>query len=424
VDFPLPQMGEGLYEVELIEWKVKPGDAVTRGQGLMEVMSDKATMEVPAPFAGKVTALKGEPGQKIRVGEVILSYETSDSAMSEAECGDAKVSVEAKPAAQTATTASKTNGARAAAPTPATEPKSRRTAVNGSPPPAAPSVRQMARKLGLDLHEIRGSGPGGRILMDDLATFVKQQEPLERPPAHPDEHPEFGVPGTRIKYQGMRRRIGEHLTHSKHTAPHYTYVDECEVTEMVKVRKVLREPFAKQGVKLTYLAFFVKAAGLALKEVPIVNSSLDEASGEIVLHDKYNVGVAVATRNGLMVPVVRDADKKDLAVIAHDIERLSSEARANRIKVEDLRGGTFTVSSVGNIGGLISTPIINYPEVGILGIGKSVRRAMYDANGNIYPADVIFLSLSFDHRVVDGAAGARFLDTLASLVEEPAGLVT
>jgi 2-oxoisovalerate dehydrogenase E2 component (dihydrolipoyl transacylase) len=378
-------------------------------------------MEVPAPFAGRITNLKGQPGQKLRVGEVILSYETGDGAFSETECTDAKVSVEAKPAAQPKAATAK-NGAKPSSPVPAPEAKPRSARLNGSPPPAAPSVRQMARKLGLDLHEVRGSGPGGRILMDDLANFVKQQEPLERPPA-PDQHPEFGVPGTRIKYQGVRRRIGEHLVHAKHTAPHYTYVDECEVTEMVKVRKVLREPFARQGVKLTYLAFFVKAAGLALKEVPIVNSSLDEASGEIVLHDKYNVGVAVATRNGLMVPVVRDCDRKDLAVIAHDIERLSSEARANRIKVEDLRGGTFTVSSVGNIGGLISTPIINHPEVGILGIGKSVKRAMYDSNGNLYPADVIFLSLSFDHRVVDGAVGAAFGNALIRHLTNPSLLL-
>jgi 2-oxoisovalerate dehydrogenase E2 component (dihydrolipoyl transacylase) len=403
VDFPLPQMGEGLYEVELIEWKVKPGDMVKRGQGLMEVMSDKATMEVPAPFAGKITSVKAESGQTIKVGEVILSYET-----------DASAPVEEAPAK----TATAVNGAKSTK-TMATVETPRKRIHTGAAPPAAPSVRQMARKLGLDIHEIEGTGPGGRILMDDLAAFVKQSEPLERPPAHPDDHPEFGVPGTRIKYQGVRRKIGEHLTHSKRTAPHYTYVDECEVTEMAKVRKVLREPFAKQGVKLTYLAFFVKAAALALREVPIVNSSLDEESGEIVLHDKYNIGVAVATRNGLTVPVVRDAHKKDLALIAHDIERLSTEARGGRIKVEDLRGGTFTVSSVGNIGGLISTPIINHPEVGILGIGKSVKRAMYDPNGNIYPADVIFLSLSFDHRVVDGAVGASFGNALIRHLSNP-----
>jgi 2-oxoisovalerate dehydrogenase E2 component (dihydrolipoyl transacylase) len=404
MDFPLPQMGEGLYEVELIEWKVKPGDMVKRGQGLMEVMSDKATMEVPAPFAGKITGVKAESGQKIKVGEVILSYETDASAPIEE--ATAKVAV-----ASNGATATKATATVEAIPT--------RRMRSSSPPPAAPSVRQMARKLGLDIHEIEGTGPGGRILMDDLAAFVKTSEPLEHPPAHPDDHPEYGVPGTRIKYQGVRRKIGEHLTHSKRTAPHYTYVDECEVTEMAKVRKVLREPFAKQGVKLTYLAFFVKAAALALKEVPIVNSSLDEDSGEIVMHDKYNIGVAVATKNGLTVPVVKDADKKDLAVIAHDIERLSTEARTGRIKVEDLRGGTFTVSSVGNIGGLISTPIINHPEVGILGIGKSVRRAMYDVNGNIYPADVIFLSLSFDHRVVDGAVGAYFGNALIKHLSNP-----
>jgi pyruvate dehydrogenase E2 component (dihydrolipoamide acetyltransferase)/2-oxoisovalerate dehydrogenase E2 component (dihydrolipoyl transacylase) len=277
----------------------------------------------------------------------------------------------------------------------------------------------MARKLGLDLKQITGTGPGGRILIDDLATFVKTREPLPTREKLVQEHPEYGLPGTRIKYQGLRRRIGEHLVVSQRTCPHYTYIDECEVTEMVKVRLALRDPFAAQSIKLTYLPFFVKAAALALKEVPIVNSSLDEQSGEIVLHDKYHIGVAVATKTGLVVPVVRDADRKDLASIAQDIERLTIEARSGRPKLEDLRGGTFTVTSVGNIGGLISTPIINHPEVGILGLGKVVRQPRYDASGIIYPADVIYLSLSFDHRVVDGAVGAAFGNALVKHLSNP-----
>jgi pyruvate dehydrogenase E2 component (dihydrolipoamide acetyltransferase)/2-oxoisovalerate dehydrogenase E2 component (dihydrolipoyl transacylase) len=210
---------------------------------------------------------------------------------------------------------------------------------------------------------------------------------------------------------------------AKRTIPHYSYVDECDVTDLVRLREGLCETFARSGVKLTYLAFVVKAVVAALKEVPIVNSSLDEEGGEIVLHDRYSIGIAVATPAGLVVPVVRDADRKDLAAIARDIDRLSSEARAGKSRRDDLRGGTFTVTSVGNIGGLFSTPVINHPEVGILGIGKVVKRPVFDAAGNVRPADIVYLSFSFDHRVVDGAVGAAFANAVLRRLHNPAVLL-
>jgi pyruvate dehydrogenase E2 component (dihydrolipoamide acetyltransferase)/2-oxoisovalerate dehydrogenase E2 component (dihydrolipoyl transacylase) len=195
------------------------------------------------------------------------------------------------------------------------------------------------------------------------------------------------------------------------------------VTDLVRLRDGLRETFARSGMKLTYLAFVVKAVVAALEEVPIVNSRLDEEGGEIVLHDRYHIGIAVATPAGLIVPVVRDADRKDLAAVARDIDRLSSEARAGKSRLEDLRGGTFTVTSVGNIGGLFSTPVINHPEVGILGIGKIVKRPVFDAAGQVRPADLVYLSFSFDHRVVDGAVGAAFGNAIRRRLENPAVLL-
>jgi pyruvate dehydrogenase E2 component (dihydrolipoamide acetyltransferase)/2-oxoisovalerate dehydrogenase E2 component (dihydrolipoyl transacylase) len=200
-------------------------------------------------------------------------------------------------------------------------------------------------------------------------------------------------------------------------------VDECDVTDLVRLRGSLRERFAAAGVKLTYLAFAVKAVAAALKEVPLVNASLDEAAGEIVLHDRYHVGVAVATPAGLVVPVVRDADRKDLGQVAREVERLADEARAGKSRLDDLRGGTFSVTSVGNIGGLFSTPVINHPEVGILGLGKVVRRPVFDAAGNVRPADLVYLSFSFDHRVVDGAVGAAFGNAVGRLLSNPALLL-
>jgi 2-oxoisovalerate dehydrogenase E2 component (dihydrolipoyl transacylase) len=406
MDFSLPQLGEGVYEAELVRWLVRPGEAVKRGQSLLEVMTDKATMEVPAPFAGTVTAFAGEPGQRLKVGDTILTYTPTGS-------------VELPPAKKTEPVP-----VAAAAPVPAV------TAVspvgNGRPPaapPAAPSVRHLARKLGIDLARVRGSGPGGRVLIDDLAAQVGKPAAGAEKPKKEALVLDFGKPGTRVRLQGLRRKIAEHLVDATRRIPHYSYIDECDLTEMVKLRAALREPCAARGLKLTYLAFFIKAAAAALREIPIVNSSLDEGTQEIVLHDHYNVGIAVATPGGLVVPVVHGADQKDIYTIAAEVERLGNEAKAGRVKLDDLRGGTLTVTSIGNIGGLISTPIINHPEVGIMGVGKVVRRPVYDAAGNLRPADVIYLSFSFDHRVVDGAVGAAFGNAVTRHLQNPAALL-
>jgi pyruvate/2-oxoglutarate dehydrogenase complex dihydrolipoamide acyltransferase (E2) component len=210
---------------------------------------------------------------------------------------------------------------------------------------------------------------------------------------------------------------------AKRTAPHYSYVDECDVTELVRLREALKPTYARAGIKLTYLPFVVKAVVAALQEVPLVNATLDEKAGEIVLHDRYHVGIAVAAPAGLIVPVVRDADKKDLGEIAREIERLSADARTGKSRREDLRGSTFTITSIGSVGGLISTPILNYPEVGILGIGKFIKRPVYDEHNELRPADLVYLSWSFDHRVVDGAVGAVFGNAIIRQLQNPLPLV-
>jgi 2-oxoisovalerate dehydrogenase E2 component (dihydrolipoyl transacylase) len=400
MDFALPELGEGVYEAELVRWLVSPGDAVKRGQGLVEVMTDKATMEVPAPFAGKVTGVSGEPGDRLKVGQVVLAYQP--------------------------------DGAKVAAPVPVVERVPATVAVpavaaavrngsNGAGVVAAPSVRHLARKLGIDLARIRGSGPAGRILLDDLTPMIARDRGATPQAAGPVE--DYGRPGTRIKLQGLRRKIAEHLVEAKRRIPHYSYVDECDLTELVRLRAGMREACAAVGIKLTYLPFFVKAVAAALQEIPIVNSSLDEGAGQIVLHDSYHVGVAVATPSGLIVPVVRDADQKDLFEVAREVERLANEGKAGRARREDLKGSTFTVTSVGNVGGLISTPIINHPEVGILGVGKVVKRPVYTPEGHLRPADLVYLSYSFDHRVVDGAVGAAFGNAVKKHLEHPAAML-
>jgi pyruvate dehydrogenase E2 component (dihydrolipoamide acetyltransferase)/2-oxoisovalerate dehydrogenase E2 component (dihydrolipoyl transacylase) len=418
MDFALPPVGEGLYEVELVRWLVHPGDAVTPGQGLAEVMSDKATMEVPAPFAGTISALTATPGTKIKVGQVVLTYQPVGQGQTQ--------TLDREPAASPTATPVPRQSAEPRVATPLKR--------NGSPstvlplPPAAPSVRLLARKLGVDLARIRGTGPGGRILIDDLTPHLKPRVGTAEkgtPAASGTDtsNLDFGVAGTRRKLVGMRRMIAEHMVESKKHIPHYSYIDECDLSDLVRLRNQLREPLAQSGVKLTYLAFFVKAAARALKDVPIVNSTFEESAGEVVLHDRYHIGIAVAAPNGLIVPVIKDADRKDVIAIAQDIERLSSEAKAGRSKLEDLKGGTFTVTSVGGIGGLISTPIINHPQVGILGIGKVVKRPVYDAKGDLKPADIVYLSFSFDHRIVDGAIGAAFGNAVLRYLQSPALLL-
>ncbi|WP_439629229.1 dihydrolipoamide acetyltransferase family protein [Gemmata sp.] len=421
MDYPLPPVGEGLFEVELVRWLVRPGDAVAPGQGLAEVMSDKASMEVHARFSGTITALAAVPGTKVKVGQVVLSYEPVGEVADALASGGRQppeVALAGAPARESlggpAPPARPQNGtAHAHAPAPKL-------------PPAAPSVRLLARKLGIDLGRVTGTGPGGRILVEDLAPLVKPRSaPADRPPASKTDTSklDFGIAGTRQKMVGMRRVIAEHLVDSKRRIPHYSYIDECDLTDLVRLRNQLREPLNAGGVKLTYLAFFVKAVARALKEVPIVNSTYDEAAGEVVLHDRYNVGIAVAAPQGLLVPVIRGADKKDLVAIAAEIDRLSRDAKAGKSKLEDLRGGTFTVTSVGGIGGLISTPIINHPEVGIMGVGRVVKRPVYDAHGDLRPADILFLSFSFDHRVVDGAVGAAFGNAVLRYLQAPALLL-
>lgn len=423
MDFPLPPVGEGLIEVELVRWLVGPGDEVHRGQPLIEVMSDKASMEVPAPFAGRVTATTAEPGAKVQVGQVVLRYDPAGAQEASPLGGEAATSGGPLPPPFLTRKGVGWIGPPGS--------NGRHESDGTSParqPLAAPSVRHLARKLGVDLSRVRGSGPAGRILLDDVAAFVRpapgSTDQQGKAAGERDTSPlDLGVAGTRVKVVGLRRKIAEHMVAAKRAIPHYSYIDECDLTDLVRLRSQLKYTFAKAGVRLTYLPFFVKAAARALKDVPVVNSTYDEAAGEIVLHDRYHIGVAVAAPNGLVVPVIKDADQKDVAAIATEIDRLSTEVRAGRPRADDLKGGTFTVTSVGGIGGLISTPIINHPEVGIMGVGKVVRRPVYDDKGRIRPADVVYLSFSFDHRVLDGAVGAAFGNAVIRHLQNPASLL-
>jgi pyruvate dehydrogenase E2 component (dihydrolipoamide acetyltransferase)/2-oxoisovalerate dehydrogenase E2 component (dihydrolipoyl transacylase) len=417
MDYRVPELGEGVYEAEFVDWLVRPGQHVERGQSLAEVMTDKATVELPAPFAGVIDAVAVHAGQTIEVGQVILHYTPLRGQV------DAESAVVSAPIVVAERSAGVSTAEQVGI-------RTRRTAARAGNEgahhrvQASPAVRRLARAMGVELRDVPTSGPHGRVLIDDLGRFVRAwKDQASARKSNRANAMDLGTPGERIKLQGVRRLIAEHMVLSKKTIPHYSYIDECDVTAMVALRNELKRPFFAEGVKLTSLPFYVKAAVAALQRVPLINASLDEQAGEIVLHDEYHVGVATATAKGLVVPVIRHADRLDLAGVAREIERLIRAAQAGTLSREELRGSTFTISSVGNIGGLVSTPIIHHPEVGIVAIGKIFKRPSYNDAGDIVPARIAYLSFSFDHRVVDGSVGANFGNAMIEHLKDPHALL-
>jgi 2-oxoisovalerate dehydrogenase E2 component (dihydrolipoyl transacylase) len=421
MNLALPELGEGILEAELIRWLVETGASVEIGTPLLEVMTDKAVIEVPSPSSGKVEELLGKPGDRFKVGETVLRFVTKEEVICSTVIQCAKEPIVA--VYPTPVVNSESNGNHQAKMTPQRD----RVEALGQGPAAAPSVRRMARKLGVNLENIAGTGPSGRILIDDLTQFLQQQQAKasRRKDAIEGDFPglDIGRPGTTIPVIGLRRKILERMEHVHATVPQYTMVDECEATQLVQLRQMLKDSCAARGVKLTYLAFFIKAVVAGLKEVPIINSSLNAESDRILLHDHYHIGVAVAAPQGLIVPVVRDADHKSVFEIAREIDRLGKEAKAGRTKLDDLRGSTFTVTSIGNYGGLLATPIVNPPEVGILGVGRIIRRPVFDEKDRVRPAEMVYLSFSFDHRVVDGAIAVMFGNAIIRVLQRPAELL-
>ena len=423
VDFPLPEIGEGVMEGEVVEWHVSVGDTVTRDMPILAVLTDKATVEITAPFDGVMVSMSGNPGDMLNVGDVIAQIRATDDA-------DAPATA-AAPVAATSAPAAKTKPA--AAPTSTIDPSDNPSISAFGTPLATPAVRKMAAEKGIDLRTIKGSGPNYRITRDDVenagtapvkpATAASAQPQMEAP--RPAATPAVLPPGDREhreKLKGLRKAIHASMARSKQIVPHFTYVDEVEMDKLVAMRTGLKEAAAAEGVKLTYLPFIAKAIVVALKKFPILNASVDDNSGEIVYKNYYNLGIATATQDGLMVPVLKDADQKPILQIAREIAGLSDAARNRKAGMDDLTGGTFTITSLGRLGGLFATPIINYPEVGILGIHNLQERAVV-RGGQIVIRQMMNISLSCDHRVVDGDVGAAFAQEVKACLEEPGRLM-
>jgi pyruvate dehydrogenase E2 component (dihydrolipoamide acetyltransferase) len=402
-EFRLPDIGEGVVEGEVVRWLVKEGDPLREDQPMVEIMTDKATVEIPAPRAGRVGKRMFAEGQLCPVGKVLITIELEEGASE----GAAKIASKTAPAA-----------AAVARPPAARAPALAARAGDGTVL-ATPATRKLARDLSVDIRGVAGTGPSGRITSDDVrrqaggggrGAGVPAVPPLPREPGD-----------VAIPFRGLRRRIAENMVRAKHTAAHFTYVEEVDCTDLVTLRQGVNAKLGAAGGKLSFLPFIVKATASALRKFPQLNAALDEAAGEIVQRKHIHMGLATATEAGLIVPVVRDADTRTVADLGREIERLAEATRSNKASREDLSGSTFTITSLGALGGLLAVPIINHPEVAILGVHKiSKRPAVRD--GAIVIRDLMNLSISVDHRVVDGYDAARFIAEIKATLEAPATL--
>jgi pyruvate dehydrogenase E2 component (dihydrolipoamide acetyltransferase) len=406
----LPDIGEGVVEAEVQRWFVKPGDEVAEDQPLVEVMTDKATVVIPSPRSGRVLRLFRKVGELAKVHEPLVELDTG-SPLSPGT-GETRSDPAAKPPPSW--------GPPGASPKKAL---------------ATPAVRAMAREMGVAIDAVAGTGPGGRVTKDDLAaargrknghapaaadaTPAPTPAPRPSPPRGGEGGLAAGAPAEeRVPLRGLRRRMAENMARSKRTAAHFTFVDQCDATELVRAKERIAEAAREEGVKVTYLPFVLKAAVAALRKHPRLNATMDEERGELVVHRRYDLGVASATEAGLVVPVVRGVDRLSLLDLARELERLGAATKAGQVRPEDLGRSTFTVTSLGALGGLFATPVLNHPEVAILGVHR-IRPTPVARDGQVVIRDVMHVSVTCDHRVVDGYEAAAYATEVIRHLENP-----
>lgn len=447
MEFKLPDLGEGIHEAQIISVLVKEGDTVAEDQSLMEVETDKAAVEIPAPQAGTISKLHVKAGQTVNVGDVLVTFGGNGAA---APAKPAKAEAPA-PAKKEAPAVARSGGgndkssappARMAATTTAPAP----SADASRPVAASPSVRRMAREMGIDLHAVRGTGPGGRVIESDLAshgggggaTAAPARAAAPSAPSRPDvasltempqvdqSLPDFSKwgPVRREAVPQIRKTIARQMTRAWLSVPRVTHSDNADVTDVDNMRRELSASLEKQGgPKVTLTGILIKSLGVALRKYPMLNASFDANTNEIIYKDYVHMGIAVDTDRGLVVPVVRDVDQKNLVEISNDLADVGQRAREAKFGIEELRGGTFTVTNVGALGGAFVTPMVNFPESAILGVGRAGwQPAIY--KDEIAKRMIMPLSLSFDHRIIDGADAARFTKEVIGYLENPLRLLT
>ncbi|MCY9414831.1 2-oxo acid dehydrogenase subunit E2, partial [Bacillus haynesii] len=417
----IPDIGEGIHEGEIVKWFVKPNDEVNEDDVLAEVQNDKAVVEIPSPVKGKVLELKVEEGTVATVGQTIITFDApgyEDLQFKGDESGEAKAEEAEKQETDAPAEAAKANEQADA------DPNKRVIAM--------PSVRKYAREKGVDIVNVSGSGKNGRVLKEDIDSFLnggtagdaqaaqaeEKAEPAAQKPAAAVQVPEGEFPETREKMSGIRKAIAKAMVNSKHTAPHVTLMDEVDVTNLVAHRKQFKQVAADQGIKLTYLPYVVKALTSALKKYPVLNTSIDDNTDEIIQKHYYNIGIAADTEKGLLVPVVKNADRKAVFEISNEINELATKAREGKLAPAEMKGASCTITNIGSAGGQWFTPVINHPEVAILGIGRIAEKAVV-RDGEIVAAPVLALSLSFDHRMIDGATAQNALNHIKRLLNDP-----
>lgn len=439
-EFKMPDIGEGIHEGEIVKWYVKAGDEVQEDDVLAEVQNDKAVVEIPSPVKGKVMEVKVEEGTVATVGQTLISFDAPgyEDLQFKGDHGD-EPKKEEKTEAQVQSTGEAgqdvkkeeadkqetdhPTGAAAQAPVDA-DPNKRVVAM--------PSVRKYAREKGVEIRQVNGSGTNGRVSKEDIDSFLQggskqadaapaqEEQAQETAAAKPAKQavPEGELPETREKMSGIRRAIAKAMVNSKQTSPHVTLMDEVDVTNLVAHRKQFKGVAAEQGIKLTYLPYVVKALTSALKKYPVLNTSIDDKTDEIVQKHYYNIGIAADTEKGLLVPVVKHAERKSVFEISDEINSLATKAREGKLASNEMKGGSCTITNIGSAGGQWFTPVINQPEVAILGIGRIAEKAIV-RDGEIVAAPVLALSLSFDHRIIDGATAQNALNHIKRLLNDP-----
>ncbi len=454
-EFKLPDIGEGVTEGEVVSWLVKPGDSIKEDEPMVEIMTDKATVTITSPKTGKVLETTGKVGELVQVHSVLVVLDLGG-----ADAGAGAVAAASAPAKGSSNGNGHANGnghkngngqkqdegpaatavgdireslpGMSSASSASRAPSgSLETSYFNEKPLATPATRKLARDLGIELKSVPPTGDGGRVTKVDVENF--RSRPSDAPsaksktePSSPTREPVRITPPAgrgadleeRVPFAGMRRKIAAKMHQSTTTAAHFTFVEECDVAALKDLRARLKPMAEKEGVKLSFLPFIVKAVVASLKRHPVLNSALDESTNELVYRKYINIGIAASTDAGLMVPVVKEADRRSILDIAREIDRLGSEARAGKSKVDDLSGSTFTITSLGAQGGLFATPIINFPEVGILGVHQMKEKPVVK-DGQIVIGNVMLLSLSFDHRIVDGHVGAAFAYDIIGFLENP-----
>jgi pyruvate dehydrogenase E2 component (dihydrolipoamide acetyltransferase) len=422
-EFRLPDIGEGVAEGEVVQWFVKEGEEVREDAPLVSILTDKANVEIPSPKSGRVAKIHAAVGEKVKVGGLLVTIETAGGG------GATRTEAPAPPAAPPSGPPPRaTEGTPAGAKPRAPAPAPTTGKVSTSQVAVSPYVRRLAAERGIDLATVRGSGPGGRITEADLGGSTEAKPSTPRATV-PSREAEAAAPAPladaaagvseRVPIRGIRRVIAEHMVEATHRPAPFTYVEEVDASELVLLRERMAKHVEKQGTRLSYLPFIVKSVIAGLRAHPRMNATMDDERNELVVRSVYNIGIATAAPEGLIVPVLHRAEQKSLTELAREIQDLAERGRQGKLTRAELTGSTFTITSLGALGGVLATPILNYPEVAILGVHKISRRPVYRADGSIGPADLMNLSVTLDHRLLDGIEGAQFLAVVKAHLEDP-----